>query len=59
MQLRLVIYGILYLSFALGIPSFHYAAAVMIALIMRHRDAPGGLLGPIHGPTMARPTRPA
>lgn len=58
MQLRLVIYGILYFSFALGIPSFHYAAAVMIALLVRHRDAPGGLFAPIEGPTMPRRSRP-
>lgn len=59
MQLRIAIYGILYLTFVLGIPSFHYAAALMIAVIFRHRDAPGGLMARIESLPLETRARPA
>ncbi len=45
--LRLFIYGLLLLTFCLGLPSFHYATALMIALMLRHKDDPSALFKPI------------
>ncbi len=36
----LVIAALLMLAFCLGLPQFHYAVALMIAVIMRYKDAP-------------------
>lgn len=36
----LVVCGLLLLTFCLGLPQFHYAVALMIAVIVRHRDRP-------------------
>jgi hypothetical protein len=44
---RLAIYGLLLLTFCLGLPSFHYATALIIALLIRHRHDPGALLRPV------------
>lgn len=44
---RIFIYSLLYLSFALGLPPYHYATALMIALIVRHRRSGGGLFTPV------------
>lgn len=47
LTLRLMIYGLLLGTFWLGIPQMHYAAALMIAIIIRHKDHPQGLFAPI------------
>ncbi len=39
----LVIGGLLLLSFCLGLPQFHYATALMVGAILRHKDAEGEL----------------
>jgi len=52
--LRLIIYSLLLLTFLLGQPSFHYTAALMIALIIKHKDNPDVLNAPI--PSAALPT---
>lgn len=49
-SLRLTIYGLLLLSFFLGLPQFHYMTALMIMLIIRRKDVPGGLLAPVSIP---------
>ena len=36
----LVIAALLIFAFCLGLPQFHYAVALMIAVIVRHKDAP-------------------
>ena len=36
----LVIAALLVLAFCLGLPQFHYAVALMIAVIARYKDAP-------------------
>jgi len=36
----LVIAALLMLAFCLGMPQFHYAVALMIAVIARYKDAP-------------------
>lgn len=36
----LTILGLLLLTFCLGLPQFHYTVALMIALILRHKDVP-------------------
>ncbi|MEX2540307.1 MAG: hypothetical protein WD314_00805 [Trueperaceae bacterium] len=41
---RLLVYGLLGTSFALGLPLFHYVTALMIALVLRHGRGPDGLL---------------
>lgn len=48
----LVIAGVVLLSLCLGLPQFHYAAALMIAAILRHKDEPNGaaLWSPTYGP---------
>lgn len=38
----LVVFGLLLLTFCLGLPQFHYAVAVMIAVILRYKDEPLG-----------------
>ena len=45
--LRTVIYGLLITTFCLGLPAFHYATALMIYLIVRHKDDPGALFAPV------------
>jgi hypothetical protein len=45
--IRALIFGLLLLAFFAGLMQFDYAVAVMIALIIRHRDDPGGLRAPI------------
>jgi len=35
-----VIIGLLVLTFCLGLPQFHYTVALMIAVILRHKDKP-------------------
>jgi|GEM_PF-5943865 len=56
LALRLLIYALLYTTFALGLPQFHYATAIMIALIIRHKDDSRGLLAPIgeHEPELSQ-----
>ncbi len=36
----LVVAALLMLAFCLGMPQFHYAVALMIAVIARYKDAP-------------------
>lgn len=38
----LVIFGLLLLTFCLGLPQFHYTVALMIAVILRYKDEPLG-----------------
>ena len=45
--LRGVIYFLLLGTFFLGLPSFHYTVALMIALIIRHKDVTTTLFTPI------------
>ena len=59
--LRLVIYLLLLTTFCLGWPSFHYAVALMVAILIRHRNDPAALFRPIEayplpriGPRLAR-----
>lgn len=44
---RFLIYGLLVTTFYLGLPSFHYATALMIHLIVRYKDHPDGLFASI------------
>jgi hypothetical protein len=46
---QLTVYGLLGTTFALGLPLFHYVAALMIALVIRHGRGPQGLLAPLGG----------
>jgi hypothetical protein len=39
-----VIVGVLLFAFCLGLPQFHYAAALMVAVILRYKDEPAGAL---------------
>lgn len=39
-----VIVGVVLLTFCLGLPQFHYTAALMIAVILRYKDEPAGAL---------------
>ena len=41
----LVVGGLLVLSFCLGLPQFHYATALMIGAILRHKNDAGDLFG--------------
>lgn len=36
----LVVCGLLLVTFCLGLPQFHYAVALMIAVIVRYKDEP-------------------
>ena len=53
--LRIIIYTLIITAFWLGLPQFHYAAALMIALLIRHKDRPGALLEPIDSTTITLP----
>lgn len=44
---QLVIYGMLGVTCALGLPLFHYVTAVMIAAVLRHGRGPRGLMASI------------
>lgn len=46
--LRLTIYALLIVTFFLGLPHIHYAAALVIAILIRHKDEPRGILGPVN-----------
>lgn len=48
----LVIFGLLLVTFCLGLPQFHYTVAVMIAVILRHEDKP--LNEPLFRPGVSR-----
>ncbi|UCH27204.1 MAG: hypothetical protein JSV66_06070 [Trueperaceae bacterium] len=48
MGLRLLIYVLLYTSFALGLPQYHYATALMIAVIIKHKEDPQSLLAQVY-----------
>lgn len=45
--LRGVIYLLLLVTFFLGLPSFHYATALMVALLVRHKNEPAALFAPV------------
>ena len=49
-SLRLTIYSLIALSFFLGLPQFHYAAALMVGLIIRYKDHPAGLFTTVEIP---------
>ncbi len=52
--LRGVIYLLLLVTFFLGWPSFHYTVALMIAVLIRHKDEPAALFAPIEGYPLPR-----
>lgn len=54
--LRVVIYGLLVTTFYLGLPAFHYATALMIYLIARHKDDPGALFAPVESVDLGGPS---
>lgn len=47
--LRGTIYLLLLVTFFLGWPVFHYTVALMIALLIRHKDEPAALFAPVEG----------
>ncbi|CAN5905646.1 hypothetical protein BH24DEI2_BH24DEI2_18150 [soil metagenome] len=59
--LRGVIYLLLLITFFLGLPTFHYTVALMVALLLRHRNNPAALFTPIDSyplPTWGVQVRP-
>ncbi|MGL4610473.1 MAG: hypothetical protein ACRCYY_12475 [Trueperaceae bacterium] len=44
---RLIIYSLLLLTFCSGLPQLHYSVAIMIVLLIRHKDNPQALLRPV------------
>ncbi len=53
--LRLLIYALLLLTFFLGVPHVHYASALMIAVLIRHKDEPKGIFGSINSSPIRLP----
>ncbi len=47
---QLTIVSLFFVAFCLGFPQFHYTAALMIAAILRYKDAPGDIFAPISLP---------
>jgi hypothetical protein len=47
LSFRILIYVLLLVSFYLGLPHMHYAVALMIVLLIRAKDLPGGLFSPV------------
>ena len=54
---RIAIYSLVLVAFWLGLPSFHYAAALIIALLLKHKHDPQALLRPVESLELPRPRR--
>jgi hypothetical protein len=54
-SLRLIIYSLLLLTFCLGVPTIHYSVAIMIAVLIRHKDDPQALFQPINSTAITLP----
>jgi hypothetical protein len=46
-SLRLFVYALIVFAFYLGLPQFHYGAALMIAVIVKCKDNPARLFAPV------------
>jgi ABC-type transport system involved in cytochrome c biogenesis permease component len=46
-SIRLIIYSLLLLTFCLGVPTLHYSVAIMVAVLVKHKDNPQALFEPI------------
>lgn len=53
--LRLCIYALIVFTFFLGLPQVHYVSALMIAIIIRHKNEPKGIFGPINSTELKLP----
>ncbi len=53
--LRISIYALLLLTFFLGLPQVHYASALMIAILIRHKDEAQGIFGPVNSTEISLP----
>ena len=56
-SLRLIIYSLLLVTFCLGVPTIHYSVAIMIAVLIRHKDDPQALFQPINSTAITLPWR--
>ncbi len=56
--LRLCIYATIILTFFLGLPQVHYAAALMVAIMIRHKNEPKGIFGPLKSTELSLPVFP-
>jgi hypothetical protein len=56
--LRLCIYAIIILTFFLGLPQIHYVAALMVAIMIRHKNEPKGIFGPLKSTELSLPVFP-
>lgn len=54
---RLIIYSLLVLTFCLGLPQLHYSVAIMIAVLIRHKDNPQALFQPVNSTAITLPWR--
>jgi hypothetical protein len=52
---RLIIYSLILLTFYLGLPQLHYSVAVMIAVLIRHKDNPQALFQPVNSSAIKLP----
>lgn len=56
--LRLCIYATIIFTFFLGLPQIHYVAALMVAIMIRHKDEPKGIFGPLKSTELELPIFP-
>jgi hypothetical protein len=54
---RLIIYSLLVFTFCLGLPQLHYSVAIMIAVLIRHKDNPQALFQPVNSSAITLPWR--
>jgi hypothetical protein len=52
LSLRLIIYSLLLLTFCLGLPTLHYTVALLVAVLIRHKDNPRALFQPVNSVTL-------
>jgi hypothetical protein len=57
LSLRLIIYSLILLTFCLGVPTLHYSVALMIAVLIRHKDSPQALFQPVNSTAITLPWR--
>jgi hypothetical protein len=54
-SLRLIIYSLLLITFCVGVPTIHYSVALMIAILIKHKDNPQALFQPVNSTAISLP----
>jgi hypothetical protein len=54
-SLRLIIYSLLLITFCVGVPTIHYSVALIIAILIKHKDNPQALFQPVNTTAISLP----